>query len=87
MYEDSLMQSTNNCVEALIQAFDKSSRHADMKVCILSKYIEFLKFEQVERILNAVEKFVCGDKSNSYAITNVNPILSCVKIIHILILL
>jgi hypothetical protein len=58
-----------------------------MKVCILSKYIEFLKFEQVERILNAVEKFVCGDKINSYAITNVNPILSCVKIIHILILL
>jgi hypothetical protein len=56
-----------------------------MKVHILSKYIEFLKFPQVEGILNAIEKFVCGDKSNSYAITNVNPILSCIKIIHMLI--
>ena len=87
MYEESLMRSTNSCVEALIQAFSKSSRHADMKVFILSKYIEFLRFDQVEGILNAIEKFVCGDKSNSYAITNINPILSCVKIIHILITL
>ena len=85
MYEEHLMRSTNNCVEALIQAFNKSSRHADIKVHILSKYIEFLKFPQVEGILNAIEKFVCGDKSNSYAITNVNPILSCIKIIHMLI--
>ena len=85
MYEEHLMRSTNNCVEALIQAFNKSSRHADIKVHILSKYIEYLKFLQVEGILNAIEKFVCGDKSNSYAITNVNPILSCIKIIHMLI--
>lgn len=85
MYEEHLMRSTNNCVESLIQAFNKSSRHADIKVHILSKYIEFLNFPQVEGILNAIEKFVCGDKSNSYAITNVNPILSCIKIIHMLI--
>jgi hypothetical protein len=44
MYEEQLMRSVNSVVETLIQSFNKSSRHADMKVHILAKYIEFLKF-------------------------------------------
>ena len=44
MYEEHLMRSVNSVLETLIQSLNKNSRHADMKVHILAKYIEFLKF-------------------------------------------
>ena len=46
-----------------------------------------LKFMQVEGILNAIEKFITGEKQTTYMVTNVNPILAGVKIINILFLL
>jgi hypothetical protein len=42
---------------------------------------------QVEGILNAIEKFITGEKQTTYMVTNVNPILAGVKIINILFLL
>ena len=42
---------------------------------------------QVEGILNAIEKFITGEKQTTYMVTNVNLILAGVKIINILFLL
>jgi hypothetical protein len=46
--------------------------------------MEVLKFHQVERLLNALEKFITGDIKNTYLVSNVNPMLTGVKIIHVL---
>ena len=46
--------------------------------------MEVLNYYQVERILNAMESFITGDKKNTYLVTNVNPILTGVKIINVL---
>ena len=46
--------------------------------------MEVLKYQQVERLLNALESFITGDKKNTYLVTNVNPILTGVKIINVL---
>jgi hypothetical protein len=46
--------------------------------------MEVLKYQQVERLLNALESFITGDKKNTYLVTNVNPMLTGVKIINVL---
>lgn len=43
-----------------------------------------MRFSQVERFLNAIEGFITGDKSETYLVTNVNPILTGTQIIHVL---
>ena len=83
-YEVYLFKQTNNCIESLISAFDKNSLHARLKTHILNEFIEVLKYEQVERLLNAMEKFITGNKNSTYLVTNVNPLLTGVKIINVL---
>ena len=54
---------------------------------MLQEFINVLKYEQVERLLSAMEYFITGDKQNTYLVTNVNPILTGVKIINVLFLM
>jgi hypothetical protein len=46
--------------------------------------MEEFKYHHVERLLNAMETHITCDKKNTYMVTNVNPILTGVKIINIL---
>ena len=54
---------------------------------MLQEFIDVLRYEQVERFLNAIEYFVTGDKQYTYLVTNVNPMLTGVKIINVLFLM
>ena len=83
-YEVYLFKQTDNCIEAIISAFNKSSLNARLKTYVLNEFIEVLKYEQVERLLNCMENFITCDKAHSYLVTNVNPMLTAVKIINIL---
>ena len=46
--------------------------------------MEVLKYQQVERLLNALESFITGDIKNTYLVSNVNPMLTGVKIINVI---
>jgi hypothetical protein len=83
-YKMQLYQNTDNCIESIIQAFEKSSQQARLKCYVLDVFMDFLKFNQVERFLNAVEGFITGDQKETYLVTNVNPILTGTRIKHTL---
>ena len=55
-----------------------------LKTHILAEFMEVLKYQQVERLLNALESFIIGEKKNTYLVTNVNPMLTGVKIINVI---
>lgn len=50
-------------------------------------FIDALKFTHVERLLNAIERFITNERSGTYLVTNVNPILTGTRIIHLLFVL
>ena len=83
-YEVYLFKQTDNCIEAIIQAFEKNSLNGRLKTHVLGEFMEVLKYQQVERLLNAMERFITGEKKNTYLVTNVNSILTGVKVINIL---
>ena len=55
-----------------------------LKTHILAEFMEVLKYQQVERFLNALESFIIGEKKNTYLVTNVNPMLTGVQIINVI---
>ena len=57
-FEVYLFKQTDNCIEAIISAFNKNSLNARLKTHVLNAFIEVLKYEQVERLLNAIENFI-----------------------------
>lgn len=83
-YEVQLIKQLDTCIEALIGAFEKSSLNACLKFYVMEIFIHNLKYAQVERFLNAIEKHVTADVSQTYLVTNVNPILTGTNIINIL---
>ena len=86
-YKTQLFKKTDRCVEAIISAFEKSSCQARLKCYCLEIFIDALKFTHVERLLNAIEKFITNETSGTYLVTNVNPILTGTRIIHLLFVL
>ena len=86
-YEVFLFKQTDNCIEAIIQSCQKNSLHMRLKTHILTQFMEVLKYQQVERLLNALESFITGDIKNTYLVSNVNPMLTGVKIINVLFLM
>ena len=83
-YQVYLFKQTNNCAEAIIRSCQKNSFNMQLKTHILTEFMEVFQYHQVERLLNALETFITCDKKNTYLVTNVNPILTGVKIINIL---
>jgi hypothetical protein len=46
-----------------------------------------MKYNQVDKILNALEKHINAPLMETYLVTNVNPMLTGTKLIHVLLLL
>lgn len=86
-YKMELLRNTNNCVESIVQAFEKNSQQARLKCHILQVFIDYLKFTHIERFLSAIEGFITGDQNETYLVTNVNPILTGTLIKHTLFVL
>ena len=83
-YESLLLQNGEDCVEAIIQTFQRNSMFTRMRIHALSPFIDKFKHSQTERLLQAIEKFLTGEKYKTYLVTNVNPILTGVMLINTL---
>jgi hypothetical protein len=83
-YGHFLLENSEECIECIIQAFQRNSLHTRMRIHALTCFIDKFKYSQVERLLNAIEGFLNGEKYNTYLVTNVNPILTGVMMINVL---
>jgi hypothetical protein len=83
-YEYLLLQQSEDCIEAIIQAFQRTSLHVRLRIHALEPFIEKFGQSQIERLLEAIENFLTGEKHKTYLVTNVNPVLTGVMLINLL---
>ena len=55
-----------------------------MRIHTIEPFIEKFRQSQIERLLEAIENFLTGEKHKTYLVTNVNPVLTGVMLINLL---
>jgi hypothetical protein len=55
-----------------------------MRIQTIEPFIEKFGQSQIERLLEAIENFLTGEKYKTYLVTNVNPVLTGVMLVNLL---
>ena len=77
----------DHVLEAVINSFINSPFLIEVKYYFLSQTIHYLSYEHIDRVLTSVEERfqeVEEDGSNSYLLTNLNPVKTAVHMLMLL---
>jgi len=77
----------DNVLEVLVSSFVSSPFYTEVKNYFLFMTINYFKYEHIDRILSSLEsrfQEMEEDGSNSYLLTNLNPVKSAVHILMLL---